>query len=154
METSEFQGLSVVRLVSRLLLAICAAPAVVGGAALVVMVIVYFGADRYVPEFQVGGYGILTGMVGLGVYVGGMVRAHLVLRILAGIGAALASSLVTVVVASLVSLTADPGGPRGNLEEGTAGAVWLLVGAYLGWRAAAGRWPARAHGPTGERSGW
>jgi hypothetical protein len=152
MDTRGFQERSVARVVSRLVLGICAATAVVGGAGLVVMVIVYFFASTYVPEFQVGGYGILVGMVGLAIYVGGAFGAHIVGRIAAGIGLALAAAVATVIIATLVSLTADPGGPRGNLEEGTAGGVWFLVGGYLAWRAASGRWPVRQKQDHDERS--
>ncbi|MEQ7006524.1 hypothetical protein ABN028_09985 [Actinopolymorpha sp. B17G11] len=142
--------------VSRVLLGICAATAVVGGAALVVMVIVYFAANTYVPELQEGGYGILAGILGFGIYVGGAFRGHIVARIAAGIGLALASSLLTVIVAYLISLTVDPGGERGNLEEGTAGAIWLLMGAYFAWRVFTCRWPVRQKrvaAPSGEDEG-
>ncbi|TMR03759.1 hypothetical protein ETD86_53790 [Nonomuraea turkmeniaca] len=127
--------------VSRVVLGICAALAVVGGAALVVMVVVYFGADQYVPELQVGGWGTLAGMCGLGVYVGGAFRAHLVARIGLGLGLAGAGYVASTIVASLVSLMADRGGPRGTLEDGTIGFIWVLAGAFLAWRAATGRWP-------------
>ncbi|MQA03452.1 MAG: hypothetical protein GEV07_12250 [Streptosporangiales bacterium] len=129
--------------VSRVLLAICAVCAVAGGAALVAQVVVYFGADQYMPEFQVGGYGFLIGVVGLGLYVGGAVRLHVVARIAVGVLVALMSYIATFVIAFLVSLAAHPGGPRGNLEDGTIGAIWVLVGGFLAVRAAMRGWPVR-----------
>jgi hypothetical protein len=141
--------------ISRLLLGICAAAAIVGGGALVVMVIAYFAADTYLHQLQQGGNGILAGMLGLAIYVGGAFRAHLVGRIATGIGVALASALLTVALASLVSLLGDPGGERGNLEDGTAGGIWFLMGAYFVWQLSTRRWPVsqkRAAAPTGEPS--
>jgi hypothetical protein len=127
--------------VSRVVLGVCAALAVVGGAVLVVMVVVYFGANRYVPELGVGAWGIVAGICALGIYVGGAFRASFIARVGAGLGLAAAALPVTWFIATLVSLLADRGGSRGTLEEGAAGFVWFVAGAYLVWRAATGRWP-------------
>lgn len=127
--------------VSRVVLGVCAALAVVGGAALVVMALVYFGADQYVPELQFGGWGILAGMCALAIYAGGVFRAHVIARIALGLALAGAALPVSMSIASLGSLMADPGGPRGNLRDGIWGFIWLLAGAYVGWRTATGQWP-------------
>lgn len=140
--------------VSRVVLGVCAVLAVVGGAALVVMVVVYFGADQYVPELtEFGGWGIIAGMCALAVYAGGAFRAHLGLRIGAGLGLAGVAYMVSMIIAFLVSLTADPGGQRGNLEDGTAGFIWLLAGVYFAWRATTGQWPV-AQQPVSEEERW
>ncbi|MGH3390374.1 MAG: hypothetical protein ACRDOO_16015 [Actinomadura sp.] len=132
---------------SRLLLGICAAAAIIGGALLVVQVVVYFAASEYVPELEVGGYGTLVGAVGLAIYAGGAFRAHVAARVAAGIGLAFSGYAASVVIAGIVSLTADRGGPRGNLEDGTLGAIWLLAGVFFAWCAATGNWPVKqAHG--------
>ncbi|MGP4019895.1 hypothetical protein [Saccharopolyspora sp. 5N708] len=129
-------------LVGRVVLGVLAALAVIGGAMLVVMVVVYFGASEYLSELnEFGGWGILAGMLALGVYVAGAFRAPLLMRIGAGLGLAGAGYAATMIVAYLVSLTADRGGPRGNLEDGTAGFIWLLAGAYFVWCLVKGRWP-------------
>jgi len=137
--------------VSRVVLGICAALAVVGGAMLVVMVVVYFGASEYLPELsEFGGWGTIAGMCGLAVYVGGAFRANLTMRVGAGLGLASAGYAVSMIIADLVSLLADRGGPRGNLEDGTLGFIWLLAGAYFAWRAASGRWPVRQRPGDGD----
>lgn len=136
--------------VSRLLLGICAAVAVIGGGLLVVQVVVYFAASQYVPELEVGGYGTLVGAVGLAIYAGGAFRAHVAARIAAGIGLAFFGYAGSVVIAGIISLTADRGGPRGNLEDGTLGAIWLLAGVFFAWRTAMGGWPvSRRRGTHG-----
>lgn len=85
----------------------------------------------------------VVGPVGLAVHVAGALPAHPVLRAVAGVGAALVAFLGTTIVAALVSLAADPGGPRGNLETGTLGIIWLLAGAFFAWQAVWRRWPSR-----------
>lgn len=131
-------------LTAKVLLGTCGVLAVIGGALLVVQVVMYFAADRYVPELgEVGGWGTLAGAVGLGIYIYGMFRANVVARIGAGLGFAGAGYLVTMIVASVVSLAADPGGQRGNLEEGAMGAIWLLAGGYFVLCAAMRIWPVR-----------
>jgi hypothetical protein len=136
---------------SRVMLGVFAALAVVGGGMLVVMVVVYFGASEYVPELtEFGGWGILAGMCALAVYAGGAFQAPLALRIGAGLGLAGAAYIVSALIASLVSLTADRGGPRGNLEDGTAGFIWLVAGAYFIWRIVAARWPVAQLPSSGE----
>ncbi|MCI2423003.1 hypothetical protein MOQ72_36865 [Saccharopolyspora sp. K220] len=133
----------------RVVLWVLAALAVIGGGMLVAMVVVYFGADEYVPELnEFGGWGILAGMCGLGVYVAGAFRGPLLMRIGAGLGLAGVGYAVSMIVAFLVSLTADRGGPRGNLEDGTAGFIWLLAGAYFAWQLASRRWPVAQQEPT------
>ncbi|RKT54286.1 hypothetical protein [Saccharothrix australiensis] len=130
--------------VGRVVLVVCGVLAVVGGAMLTLMVVLYFGADDYVPELnEIGGWGIIAGMCGLAIHVAGVVRAHVVLRVVAGVGAAVAGIVAATVVATVVSLAGDRGGERGTLEDGANGFLWLLAGAYFVWRAATGRWPAR-----------
>lgn len=142
--------MAAVTVVGRVVLAGCAVLAVVGGIALTVMVAVYFGGDRYLDSLDnVGENLLLAGPVGLAVYVAGAVRAHPVLRAVAGVGAALVAFVATTIVASVVALAADPGGPRGNLETGTLGVIWLLAGAFFAWQAVWRRWPSRQRLDTG-----
>jgi hypothetical protein len=133
-----------VTVVGRVVLAACALLAVAGGVALTVMVVVYFGGDEYLDQVDhLGENLLLAGPVGLAVYVAGAVRAHPVLRALAGVGAALVGFVGSTIAATIVSLAADPGGPRGNLETGVLGIIWLLAGAFFGWQAVWRRWPSR-----------
>ncbi|UJW35761.1 hypothetical protein L3Q67_19375 [Saccharothrix sp. AJ9571] len=128
--------------VGRVALGVLSVLAVLGGGALVVMVIVYFGASEYVPELnEIGGWGMLAGPVALAVYTAGAFEAPLVARVSAGIGLMLGTFAASTLVAHLVSLTADRGGPRGNLEDGTLGFLWFLAGAFFLWRLALRRWP-------------
>jgi hypothetical protein len=128
--------------VGRVVLGILAALAVVGGGMLVVMVVVYFAASEYLWMLrEFGGWGNLAGMLALAVYVAGAFHAPLLMRIGAGLGLAGAGYFATTLVAYLVSLTADRGGPRGNLEAGAAGFIWLLAGAFFAWCLASRRWP-------------
>ncbi|MBN6033631.1 hypothetical protein [Amycolatopsis sp. 195334CR] len=129
----------------RVVLGVLSAIAVLGGGALVVMVIVYFGlfgASEYRPELtEFGGWAIIAGPLALAVYTAGALDAPPAIRVSAAIGLMFAAFFATLLISYVVSLTADRGGPRGNLEDGTAGLLWLLAGAYFLWRLAARRWP-------------
>ncbi|WP_433260731.1 hypothetical protein ACQPZF_24905 [Actinosynnema sp. CS-041913] len=128
--------------VSRVALGVCAVLAIVGGALLTLMVVLYFTADEYVPALnEIGGWGILAGMCGLAIYVAGVIRANIALRVGAGLGLAGVAFVVSMIIAVVVSLAGDRGGERGTLEDGTAGFVWLLAGVFFARTAAAGRWP-------------
>ncbi|CAM00831.1 hypothetical protein A8924_1908 [Saccharopolyspora erythraea NRRL 2338] len=128
--------------VSRVVLGVLSALTIIGGAALVVMVVVYFGTSEYVPELtEFGGWGTITGMFALALYVAGAFHGPLPGRIGAGIGLAGAGYFASTIIAALVSLPAHRGGPQGNLEDGTLGFLWLVAGAFFAWRAATGRWP-------------
>ncbi|GAB3461940.1 hypothetical protein GCM10027570_48020 [Streptomonospora sediminis] len=127
---------------SRVVLGVCSAFSVAGGAALVAMVIRYFGANDYVPVLtDFGWWGILAGMCAFAVYVGGAFRANLLLRVGAGLGLAGGAYAVSAVIAFIVSFLGDPGGERGNLADGTTGFLWLAAGAYFLWQSVSGRWP-------------
>lgn len=137
--------MTAVTVVGRVVLGLCAILSVVGGVALTVMVVVYFTGDQYLDQLDhLGENLILAGPVGLAVYVGGALRVHPALRVVAGLGAAIVAFLGTTVVAAVVSLAADPGGPRGNLDAGTLGVLWLLAGAFFAWQSVYRRWPARS----------
>ncbi|MGA8117560.1 MAG: hypothetical protein WCA46_28315 [Actinocatenispora sp.] len=131
----------------RVVLAVCAVLAMVGGAALTVMAIVYFAGDQYLDQLNDGGDGILAGLVGLLVYVAGAFRAHIAARIAAGIGAAIGALIATSVISFVLSLAADRGGPQGNLQDGISGAIWLLVGGFFVWRLITRRWPVAQQHP-------
>ncbi|BBJ37656.1 hypothetical protein SSPO_003740 [Streptomyces antimycoticus] len=138
--------------VSRWVLGVCAVLAVVGGAAMVVGGFVYFNADEYVPEYtEYGGWGTVAGTCALAIYVGGAMCTHLLMRIGTGMVLAGAAWPVSTSIASLISLQADRGGPRGTLEDSALGFIWLLAGAYFTWRVAADRWPVTQH-PLNEDS--
>jgi hypothetical protein len=136
--------MAAVTVAGRVVLAVCAVLSVVGGGALVVLGVVYFTADQYLASLNDVGDGILAGAVGLGLYTGGALRVHPAVRVVAGIGATLVGYLASMIFASVVSMFADPGGPRGNLEAAAAGLVWLLAGAFFGWQAVSRRWPSRS----------
>lgn len=127
---------------AKIALGLFAALAVIGGAMMTVMVAIYFLGNEYVPELNhIGGWGILAGAVAAGIYFGGLVPTHPVVRVLIGaVTAALALSF-TSMVAFVVSLAADRGGPRGNLEDGSHGFFWLVAGLFLLWVVAKTRWP-------------
>lgn len=130
--------------VSRVILAVLSALAVIGGAMMTLMIILYFGpADEYVSElYEWGGWGLFAGAAALGVYVGGKVPAHLVIRILVGVPVGLGGLVASLVIGSVLSLVGDPGGERGTLADCIPGFLWLVVGAYVGWRALTDRsWP-------------
>lgn len=128
-------------LVSRVVLGLCAAFAIAGNAALVSMVILYFRDNQYVPELnEFGGWGVLVGACALAIYTGGAFRANLRIRVGAGLSAAAVAYLASTIIAFFVSLTADPGGQRGTLEDGTPGFIWLLASAYFAWEAVTARW--------------
>src|SRR5215472_13134167 len=106
-----------VTVASRVILTLCAILTLIGGVALTVMVIVYFAGDQYLDNLDhLGENLLLAGPVGLAVYVAGALRAHPALRAVAGVGAAIGAFIATTVMATVVSLVADPGGPRGNLQ--------------------------------------
>jgi hypothetical protein len=130
--------------VAKVALGLFAALAIIGGAMLTVMVAIYFGANEYVPELNhIGGWGILAGAVALGVYVGGVIPAHPAVRALIGVVAGFLGLGVTSIVATVVSLTAHRGGPRGNLEDGSHGFIWMVAGLFFVWALAKSRWPVR-----------
>lgn len=131
-------------MVARVALGLFAALAIIGGAMLTAMVAIYFWGDDFVPVLhEYGGWGILAGAAGLGVYVGGVIPAHPAIRALVGAGAAAVGLGVTSVVSMLVSLTADRGGPRGNLEDGSHGIIWMIAGLCFVGVLATPRWPVR-----------
>ncbi|AXB44460.1 hypothetical protein [Amycolatopsis albispora] len=126
----------------RVALGVLSVAAVLGGGALVVMVVVYFGASEYLPELtEFGGWAIIAGPLALGVYTAGALDASPATRAATAVGLVFAAFFATELISYAVSLTADRGGPRGNLETGTAGAIWLLAGAFFLWRLAVRRWP-------------
>jgi hypothetical protein len=130
----------------RIVLGICAIIAVVSGLALVVKGVVYFGSDEYLSELEAVQDGLFAGVLGLGIYIGGAFRAHIAARVAAGVGAAFGGFVASIVAAAIVSLAADRGGPRGNLEDAAVGFIWFLAGAYFAWCVVARRWPARQSG--------
>ena len=138
--------------VGRLLVVVCALVGVVGGAMLTVQTIVYFAASEYVPSLSLGENLTLVGVVGFGIFCGGLLRIHPVGRVASGVGLALAGFVATVIVAFVVSLAGDPGGERGNLESGTIGFVWLVVGLVEIWRVVTRRWPSLRTSPAAEQS--
>lgn len=73
------------------------------------------------------------------------------MRVGVAVLSAVASYVAVNVLSILVSLAADPGGPRGNLEDGTVGVLWFLIGGYLAWYAATTGRPAAR--PTNEAAG-
>jgi hypothetical protein len=136
--------MAAVAVAGRVVLGLCALLSVIGGGALVVLAVVYFTADNYLAGLNDVGDGILAGALGLAVYTAGAVRVHLVVRVLGGLAAAFIAYLGSMMVATVVSMVADPGGPRGNLEAGVAGGLWLLAGAFFAWQAVSRRWPSRS----------
>ncbi|GAA4207833.1 hypothetical protein [Actinocatenispora rupis] len=135
--------------VVRAVLGVCGACALVGGAVLLWMIWLYFGENRYAPELEIGQFGIVALMLGAGLYVAGALQIPVVGRVLVGLMVAGAASVVLVLFAAAVSLVGDPGGERGTLNDCAAGFLCVPAGAYLVWRAVAGRWPAtrRSTGP-------
>jgi hypothetical protein len=130
---------------SRVILAVLSALAVIGGAMMTLMIILYFGpTDEYVSALnEWGGWGIWAGAAALGVFVGGAVRAHLGVRILVGFVVGIVGFIASLVIGFLFSFIGDPGGERGTLADGIPGFLWLVAGGYLGWRALTGRsWPS------------
>ena len=129
-------------MVARVALGLFAVLAIIGGAMLTAMVAIYFWGDEYVPELNhIGGWGILAGAVALGVYVGGVIPAHPAVRVLVGAIAGFLGLGVTSIAATLVSLTAHRGGPRGTLEDGSLGFIWMVAGLIFVWVLAKSRWP-------------
>ncbi|SFB61437.1 hypothetical protein SAMN05216266_1283 [Amycolatopsis marina] len=132
---------------SRVALGVLSVIAVLGGITLAVRMILYLGPVGYVPELaEIGGWGIIAGPLALGVYAAGAVEARLASRIGVGVGLMFAAFFATVLISYVVSLTAHRGGPRGNVEDGTAGILWLLAGAFFLWRLAVRRWPVQLPG--------
>ncbi|HUQ55117.1 hypothetical protein [Lentzea sp.] len=132
-------------MVARVALGLFGVLAVIGGAMLTAMVVNYFWGSGYVPELdEIGGWGTLAGAVALGIYVGGVVKAHPGYRVLGGVLAGVVGFGVTSNIATLVSLTAGRGGPRGNLEDGSLGFIWMVAGVFFVWVALKGRWPVSA----------
>lgn len=132
-------------MVARVALGFFAVLAIIGGAMLTAMVVNYFWGSGYVPELnEIGGWGTLAGAVALGVYAGGLVEQHPVIRVLVGVLVGVVGFGVSATMAMLVSLTADRGGPRGNLEDGSLGFIWMVAGVFFVWVAVKARWPVSA----------
>lgn len=138
--------------ISRVVLGVLAALAVIGGAMLAIMVIAYFSpVDEYLWILnEVGGWSYWASFFAIWVYVAGAFRAHIALRIAAGFFAALGAMGVAVVFASVISLLGDPGGERGTLQDGVPGFIWLILGLLFGWLILSRRWPYPQHAPEGE----
>lgn len=127
---------------NRWVLGILSALAILGGSALVLMTIVYFEFNDYWALLsEYGEWGILAGTCALGVFIGSAFRAPLLARIGAGLVSVGVGYFASLVLALLVSLSAAPGGYRGNLETGAAGFIWLAACAYFMWSMGSRRWP-------------
>ncbi|HEX7304867.1 hypothetical protein [Lentzea sp.] len=132
-------------MVARVVLGFFAVLAVIGGLMLTVMAVNYFRGSGYVPELnEIGGWGVVAGLGAPGVYTWGLVRSYQVNRVLAGVVVALLGFGASMTAAKLVSLTAGEGGPRGTLEDGALGFLWLVAGSYFLWVAVRGRRPVSA----------
>lgn len=131
-----------VTVVSRVMLGICSAIAMVGGALLVVKAAVYFGADHYLSALAGIVDLLFAGVAALGLYAGGAIRTNVAARIAAGVGIAFAGFVVSSIAAAVLSLVAHRGGPQGNLEDGILGFIWFVACAFFVWSLATRRWPA------------
>jgi hypothetical protein len=140
-------------IVGRVVLGICAGIGIAGGAAMVLKAVIYFGADRYPDELTDYQNLLFGGLIALAIFVAGAFRAHLVVRVVAGIGAAFAAFIGSQVVASIGSQVADRGGPQGNLEDAIDGFLWLVACVFIIVVIAMRRWPVRqrhASAPTAD----
>ncbi|WP_309112331.1 hypothetical protein [Saccharothrix sp.] len=134
--------------VSRAVLGALAGLTAVGGALLVVETVIYFSAGGVfgsgAPELSdVGGWGIVTGIVAVLVYAVGHLPVPLAKRIALGCVFAVVGRYVIEAIASLAAEVIDvvPGSEEARLEDGVVGGLWLLAGAFIVWRVVSGRWP-------------
>jgi hypothetical protein len=132
----------------RAVLGVLAGLTTVGGALVVVETITYFGVGGVygpgAPKLSdVGGWGFVTGIFAVLIYVVGALLLPLAMRIFIGCMFAVASYSLSEGIASLAPEVIDvvAGSEEVRLEDGVLGGIWFLAGAFIVWRVVSGRWP-------------
>lgn len=129
------------RVIGRVVLGICAAAGFIGGGGLVLEAAAYFYAGQFLHVPRDFGELLAGGTVALGIFTGGAFRAHVALRIAAGVAAAAAGFVFTGVFGVLVSEQGNDILTRNYLESGAFGVIWFVAGFFFFAVLMNRRWP-------------